>query len=214
MNPGEQLPTRVPLLNVANMLTMLRVALVPVFLLALLADAGQSTSWRLVAAALFGIASVTDQLDGAIARRRRLVTWFGTVADPLADKALMGAALIGLSALAVLPWWVTAVILARELGVTAIRFGVQRHGAIPSSRGGKLKTLTQSVAIALFVLPLYALVPASLGTPVLVTALRWTLMGAALALTVLTGAGYVRQAVLLRARARAGTRTAPTRDAR
>ena len=105
---------------------------------------------------VFAVASVTDRLDGDLARRRSLVTDFGKIADPIADKALTGAALIGLSALDELPWWVTVVILVRELGITLLRFWVIRHGVIPASRGGKLKTLLQTVAIGLYVLPLPA----------------------------------------------------------
>ena len=83
-----------------------------------------------------------------------MVTEFGKLADPIADKALIGAALIGLSMLGDLPWWVTVVILVREIGVTVLRFAVLRRGVIPASRGGKLKTLVQAVAIGLFILPL------------------------------------------------------------
>ena len=97
---------------------------------------------------------ITDRFDGALARSYGMVTEFGTLADPIADKALIGAALIGLSMLGDLPWWVTVVILVREVGITVLRFAVLRHGVIPASRGGKLKTLVQAVAIGLFVLPL------------------------------------------------------------
>ena len=106
-------------------------------------------------------------------------------ADPIADKALIGAALIGLSMLGDLPWWVTAVIMAREIGVTVLRFVVLRHGVIPASRGGKLKTLVQAVAIGLFVLPLS-------GTWL---SAAWVVMWAAVVLTVITGVDYVISAV-------------------
>lgn len=98
---------------------------------------------------------ITDRIDGSLARSYGAVTEFGKLADPIADKMLMGAALIGLSMLGDLPWWVTVVILTREIGITLLRFAVIKHGVIPASRGGKLKTLVQAVAIGLFILPLH-----------------------------------------------------------
>jgi CDP-diacylglycerol--glycerol-3-phosphate 3-phosphatidyltransferase len=178
--------SEVGLWNVANVLTVVRVILVPVFVLCLLAG---GTTWRLVALAIFCIASFTDLLDGRLARSRGLVTDFGKIADPVADKALTGAALICLSALGELPWWVTGVIMFRELGVTALRFWVIRRGVIAASRGGKLKTLLQIIAICLYVLP------GALSPPGIV---RWLFMGAAVVVTVVTGADYVLQAVRLR----------------
>ena len=176
------------LLNLANGLTVLRLVLVPVFVLLLLAG---GDGWRIGAFAVFLIASVTDLLDGRIARQRGLVTDFGKIADPIADKALTGAALVTLSAQGQLAWWVTAVILARELGVTALRFWVIRHGVIAASRGGKIKTLLQVLAIALYVLP---------GPP---AALRAAVMGLAVLVTVVTGADYAVRAVRLRRRSTA-----------
>jgi len=178
--------SEVGLWNVANVLTVVRVILVPVFVVCLLAG---GTTWRLAALAIFCIASFTDLLDGRLARSRGLVTDFGKIADPVADKALTGAALICLSALGELPWWVTGVIMFRELGVTALRFWVIRRGVIAASRGGKLKTLLQIIAICLYVLP------GALSPPGIV---RWLFMGAAVVVTVVTGADYVLQAVRLR----------------
>ena len=100
------------------------------------------------------LAAITDWLDGWLARKQGLVTTFGKIADPLADKALTGVALIGLSVLGELWWWVTILIILREVGVTLIRFVVLKHGVIPASRGGKAKTLFQMVGIALFLLPI------------------------------------------------------------
>jgi CDP-diacylglycerol--glycerol-3-phosphate 3-phosphatidyltransferase len=184
--------------NVANMLTMMRLLMVPVFVSLLFASGGHDPKWRAVAWASFAIAMITDLFDGELARRKGLVTDFGKIADPIADKAIMGAALIGLSMLGDLPWWVTAVILARELGITLMRFWVIKHGVIPASRGGKLKTLTQGIAVGMYVLEL---------TGWLATA-RAVLMSAAVLLTLGTGVDYVRQAVRLRraglARARSG----------
>lgn len=181
-------PPQVPLLNIANVLTVCRILLVPVFLAMLFVDDGHQVSWRLLATAVFAIASITDHVDGSLARSRNLVTDFGKIADPIADKAIMGAALIGLSALGDLPWAVTAVILFREIGITLMRFWVIRLGVIPASRGGKLKTLTQGVAVGMYVLVL---------TGPLADLRAW-LMAVAVALTVVTGLDYVRQAVVLR----------------
>ena len=189
---GEPAATPVPLLNIANILTMSRLVLVPVFLAALFAADGQQTTWRLAAFAVFAIASFTDHVDGNLARKHGLITDFGKIADPIADKALTGAALVGLSLLGELPWWVTVVIAVREVGVTLLRFWVIRHGVIPASRGGKLKTLVQVFAIGLYVLPL----------PSLVVPVAEVLMGAAVILTVVTGVDYVVRAVRLRARGR------------
>jgi CDP-diacylglycerol--glycerol-3-phosphate 3-phosphatidyltransferase len=179
----------VPLLNIANILTVTRLVMVPIFLVALFTDGGHSFGWRLGATILFAVASITDQLDGWLARRHGLVTDFGKIADPIADKALTGAALFGLSILGELPWWVTIVIAVREVGVTLLRFWVIRFGVIPASRGGKLKTLTQIVAIGFFLAPL------SHGFD----AIEWTLMGLAVVLTVVTGLDYVFRAFRLRA---------------
>ena len=137
---------------------------------------------------MFGLAIITDRYDGMIARRTGQVTEFGKLADPIADKALTGTALIGLSVLDLLPWWVTVVILVREVGVTLLRFWVIRHGVIAASRGGKLKTVVQALAIALYILPLSGLLASA----------RWWVMAFALLLTVVTGIDYVYRALMLR----------------
>ena len=172
--------------NVANVLTIVRIILVPVFVGFLLAG---GTTWRLVALGTFCVASLTDVLDGRLARSRGLVTDFGKIADPVADKALTGAALICLSALGELPWWVTGLIMFRELAVTGLRFWVIRRGVIAASRGGKAKTLLQVIAICLYVLP------ASLSPPEIV---RELFMAAAVVVTLVTGVDYVLQAMRLR----------------
>ena len=105
--------------NIANGLTLLRLLLVPAFVVLLVQNGGHSTGWRVWAFVAFAVACVTDLVDGDLARRRNLVTEIGKIADPIADKALIGAALLGLSSLGDLPWWVTAVVLVRELGITA-----------------------------------------------------------------------------------------------
>ncbi|MFC0545141.1 CDP-diacylglycerol--glycerol-3-phosphate 3-phosphatidyltransferase [Kutzneria chonburiensis] len=181
----------VPLLNIANVLTVSRLVMVPFFLLALFAGGGTDLFWRLVAFGVFVIASITDRIDGDLARKHGLVTDFGKIADPIADKALTGSALIGLSVLGDLPWWVTIVIAVREVGVTLLRFWVIRRGVIPASRGGKAKTLMQIVAIGFYLLPL---------PPVLIF-VRWVTMGIALILTVVTGIDYVVRAFRLPAAA-------------
>lgn len=182
----------VPVVNLANALTVFRILLVPVFLATLFVADGDDPLWRVIAWGVFAVAAVTDQVDGRIARSRGLITDFGKLADPIADKALIGAALLGLSLLGDLAWWVTGVIIARELGITALRFWVIRHAVIPASRGGKLKTLLQAVAIGLFILPLSGILHAT----------AVVLMGAAIVLTLVTGLDYVWQALRLRATAR------------
>ena len=179
---------RSSLWNVPNMLTMLRLVIVPVFVALLFANGGHDPKWRALAWASFAIAMITDLFDGELARRMGLVSDFGKIADPIADKAIMGAALIGLSVLGDLWWWVTIVILAREIGITLLRFWVIRIGVIPASRGGKLKTLTQGIAVGMYVLVLTG--------PL--AELRAVLMGVAVALTLASGLDYVRQALVLR----------------
>ena len=174
--------------NIANYLTVLRLLLVPVFLVLLLADDGDNAGLRLAATAVFLIAALTDRIDGQIARSRGLITSFGKLVDPIADKALIGGALIGLSVLGELPWWVTVLVLVREVGITLMRFVVIRHGVMPAGRGGKLKTVLQVVAISLYLLPL----------PDALQPVAAVVMGAAVLLTVVTGAEIVWKALVLR----------------
>lgn len=176
---------RVRIANLANVLTLIRLVLVPVFLLALFAGGGHETPWRITAFAIFAVACITDRLDGLLARNYGMATEFGAFADPIADKMLIGSALVGLSMLSELPWWVTVLILVREVGVTLLRLAVIRRGVIPASWGGKLKTFVQAVAIGLFVLPL--------SGPFLTAA--WVLMAAAIVLTVVTGLDYVASTI-------------------
>jgi CDP-diacylglycerol--glycerol-3-phosphate 3-phosphatidyltransferase len=187
-DPISAVPDPVSAWNLANALTMFRLALVPVFLVALFWGTGHETGWRIAACVIFGIASVTDRIDGELARKRNSVTEFGKLADPIADKALVGSALIGLSLLGDLPWWVTVVILVREVGVTLLRFWVIRHGVLAASRGGKLKTLLQAVAIGLFVLPEWGWL----------RDIAWVVMIAAIVVALVTGIDYVGRALRLR----------------
>ncbi|WP_205866326.1 CDP-diacylglycerol--glycerol-3-phosphate 3-phosphatidyltransferase [Mycobacterium sp. IS-1264] len=176
---------RVRIANLANILTLLRLVLVPIFLLALFAGDGHQIVGRIVAFVIFTIAMITDRLDGLLARNYGMATEFGAFVDPVADKTLIGSALIGLSMLGDLPWWVTVLILTREVGVTVLRLTVIRRGVIPASWGGKVKTVVQALAIGLFVLPLSG--PFLVGASVV--------MAAAVVLTVVTGIDYVASAV-------------------
>ncbi|MET8506699.1 CDP-diacylglycerol--glycerol-3-phosphate 3-phosphatidyltransferase [Streptomyces sp. NPDC004787] len=195
---GAAAVNQASLWNIANILTMVRLVLVPGFVVLLLQDGGHDPVWRAWAWAAFAVAMITDVFDGHLARTYNLVTDFGKIADPIADKAIMAAGLICLSSLGDLPWWVTVVILARELGITLMRFWVIRHGVIPASRGGKMKTLAQGTAVGMYVLALVG----PLAT------LRWWVMAVAVVLTVVTGLDYVRQAVVLRRRGLAEERAA------
>lgn len=171
--------------NLPNALTLARLAAVPVIGVLLFM---QTTVARDLAAALFIAAAVTDFVDGAIARKRGITTELGALLDPIADKALITVALVGLSALGDLAWWVTVVILVREFGITAVRLSVLRYGVIPASRGGKVKTVTQIVAIAMFL---------AVG-PAWWMDLASVVMGVAVVLTVVTGIDYLMRAARLR----------------
>ncbi|GAB2613739.1 CDP-diacylglycerol--glycerol-3-phosphate 3-phosphatidyltransferase [Kocuria arenosa] len=194
MSPAEPASN----LNLPNALTALRIVLVPFFVWFLWAGGTQgedSLGMRWAALAVFAVAMYTDKLDGDIARARGLITSFGKIADPIADKLLTGAAFVVLSMLGELWWWVTVVILVREWGITLLRFVVIRYGVMAASKGGKLKTVLQTVALLLLLLPLVPLVGAWWPW------LGWIAMGAALVVTVVTGVDYVVKAVQLRRRA-------------
>jgi CDP-diacylglycerol---glycerol-3-phosphate 3-phosphatidyltransferase len=180
-------PRPVPVANAANALTAARLLLVPVFVVLVIVSAMTRPGWLVAACLVFLVASLTDFVDGWIARRYELITSFGKIADPIVDKALTGTALVLLSAYGVLPWWVTVLILAREFGVTALRFWVIRRGVIPASRGGKLKTGLQIAAIAWYLWPF----------PDPLAAVGPWLMGAAVVVTVVTGLDYALRAFRL-----------------
>lgn len=171
--------------NAPNAVTVARIALVPVFVWALFSDGGEDPSWRWTAAAIFAVAAATDRLDGWLARRSGTVTTFGILADPIADKALTGSAFVGLSLLGELSWWLTGIVLAREVGITVLRAVLVRRRLIPASRGGKLKTVLQTIALAALVAPL----PSPLAE------VAFVLMVVAVVVTVLTGLDYVRGAL-------------------
>jgi CDP-diacylglycerol--glycerol-3-phosphate 3-phosphatidyltransferase len=136
---------------------------------------------------------ITDRIDGDIARSRGLVTDVGKILDPIADKALLGMAFVGLSLIGLVPWWVTLLVLAREVGVTVVRFVVIRHGVMPAGRGGKIKTFAQAVALSLLILPAWVL-----PTPQVWQWTAYSVLGIAVALTVVTGLDYLVQAHRLR----------------
>lgn len=174
--------------NIANALTLLRLVVVPVFAVVLLAQEGANTTLRWWAAGLFIAAAFTDLLDGDLARRRGLITDVGKVADPIADKALTGAAFVGLSLLGVVPWWVSAVVIAREAAVTLLRLWVLRYGVIAASRGGKAKTLLQSLGLGLLIMPLSGWW----------STVAMVVLAVAVVVTVVTGLDYIRRAITLR----------------
>ena len=184
---SEPAPSGIP-----NALTILRLFLVPVFIWLLVRDGGDDTVSRAWAAVVFVVAGITDLVDGELARRQGLVTSFGKILDPIADKALTGGAFVALSWLGELPWWVTVVMLVREVGVTVLRFWVIRWGVIAASPGGKAKTAAQLLAILLYLLPL---------SGALVT-VRSAVLVVAVVLTILTGVDYLARAWRLRAQAR------------
>ncbi|GAB3660665.1 CDP-diacylglycerol--glycerol-3-phosphate 3-phosphatidyltransferase [Zhihengliuella somnathii] len=198
---GSERDAPVPTLNIANVLTTLRIVMVPVFIwfyvLDVTAGEPQYGPWRWAALGLFALAMYTDKLDGDLARSRGLITDFGKIADPIADKLLTGAALVLFSIYGELSWWATAIVLVREWGITAMRFVVISYSVMPASRGGKLKTVTQALAILLFLIP----VTWTIGW---LWVFAMAVMLAAVLLTLVTGLDYAVQAVRLRHTARSG----------
>lgn len=174
--------------NIANIITIVRILLAPVFVWMLVADNHELGPLRYAAAALFVVAIVTDALDGYLARSRNLVTDFGKIVDPLADKILVGAALVGLSLLGELWWWVTIVILVREFGITVYRFAALRNRVIPADWSGKLKTVAQAVGVSLLLFPLWTVLGEWYHW------LGWIVIGVAFALTIYSGAEFLVKA--------------------
>lgn len=175
--------------NIANIITVVRILMAPLFFVLLLVDDGEMGSLRIWAAVIFVVAILTDSLDGFLARRQNLVSDFGKIVDPLADKVLTGGAFIVLSVLGELPWWVTIVILIREVGITVYRFVALSDRVIPASRGGKLKTLLQGVALTL------ALFPFTVWLGDWFNGVNIVVMSAAFVATVLSGLDYMRVAL-------------------
>lgn len=174
--------------SVPNLITYLRILFVPALVAALIIDAGEHGAWRWAAAGIFIVGIASDAVDGYLARSRNLISNVGKLLDPIADKAITGTTMVMLSVLGELPWWVTIVILVRELGITIWRLIEARRIVLPAGRGGKLKTVVQALALSLALLPL----PALLGDW-----MHWVntvFMGAALILTVWSGADYLVRA--------------------
>jgi CDP-diacylglycerol--glycerol-3-phosphate 3-phosphatidyltransferase len=197
---------RVPA-QLPNALTVLRLILVPVFVALMFVEPHEGFGWRLAGTAAFGLAILTDFFDGRLARRYGLVSDFGKIWDPIADKALTGAAFIVLSILGELPWWVTVLILVREWGITWMRVVMLKYAVMAAAPGGKLKTLLQAFALLMF-LP-YPIQETLEPAPVWYY-VGWTLMWAAFALTFITGVMYVFDALRLK---RAADRDAGSGDA-
>ena len=189
-------------INGPNVLTAIRLLAVPVFAVLLLSYPHDPT-WRQITTAVFVVAILTDFVDGWWARRYNLVTDFGKIADPIADKALTGMAFIGLSILGELPWWVTILVLVREWGITVMRFVLLRRGVVlAANKGGKFKTTVQAIALVLYLLPLPGYQWGQpISTEVIPEIVSWILMAVAVIVTVFTGIDYVREQL-----------TAPRRD--
>lgn len=192
---------RVSNLNVPNVLTTLRIVMVPFFGWALLTHDGESITWRLVAWGLFAAAMITDKIDGDLARKHNLVTNFGKIADPIADKAITGMAFIGLSIVGDIWWWVTVLVLLREWSVTLLRLSVMKRVVIAASQSGKIKTTLQAVALAGLILPLphgdgpHAAAFEQVGVAgEIVFYLAQVLLAAAVAMTMWSGFEFFRDA--------------------
>jgi len=175
--------------SLPNVLTCVRIALIPVFLWLILtsgdweiAGAESDRAHRWWALLAFCLLMFTDQLDGFLARRYEVITDFGKLADPIADKALMISAFVSLNILGELPWWVTAIVVVRELGITVWRMVLARQGnVVPASKGGKLKTVLQTLAVFLYILPFGGVVQT----------IAMIVMGVAVVQTVVTGVQYI-----------------------
>ncbi|CAN5489077.1 CDP-diacylglycerol--glycerol-3-phosphate 3-phosphatidyltransferase [soil metagenome] len=174
--------------NVANIVTVARILLAPVFVWMLITDGGDDGLFRWLAAGLFLLAILTDAVDGFLARDRNLVTDQGKLLDPIADKVLIGGALIGLSILGELPWWVTIVILVREVGITVLRLVLLRDHVIPAGILGKVKTWVQAIAISFALVPFPSLIGEWMNV------VNFVLMSAAVLLTLVSGVEYLWQA--------------------
>ena len=147
---------RIPGFITPNTLTVTRILLIPIGVYTLFYDGGDNSTYQLISYAIFFTLGMTDIVDGRWARHSNKITPLGTFLDPVADKALIGAAMISLSILDRFPWWITILILTREIGITLFRLLVIKNGVIPASKGGKIKTLMQNFGVGFFILPLPA----------------------------------------------------------
>ncbi len=172
-------------MNLPNALTVFRILALPFCAWALFREGGDDPTWQIIAWLMFFVVGMTDILDGRIARKRNQISNFGIILDPIADKAFIATALIGLSVLGKISWWITAIILIREVGVTVLRFAVIKREVISANRGGKIKSLLQNFSVGFYILPL----PEYLFIP------RDILLGVAVLLTLWTGYEYFRSAL-------------------
>ncbi len=143
--------------NLPNTITIVRIGFAPIFFVLLLIDGGADGAARWIAALLFIVGIATDGIDGHIARSRGIVTDLGKLLDPIADKILTGAAFVGLSILGELPWWITLVVLLREIGITVHRMIIRHENVVAAAWMGKLKTVLQAVALSFALVPLWIL---------------------------------------------------------
>ena len=196
---SEVQPAKVSNVNLPNMLTMLRIVLVPFFGVALLIDGGDSIAWRMVAFGIFSVAMITDKIDGDIARKRGLITDFGKIADPIADKAITGMAFIGLSIVGDIWWWVTILVLLREWSVTLLRLSILKDVVIAAAQSGKIKTVLQALALSGLIWPLphgdahdgaFDFWPGMLGEAIFY--LSQAMLAAAVAMTMWSGYEFFR----------------------
>ena len=206
--PAHEAPVAVSNWNVPNALTTLRIVMVPFFGWALLHDGGRDDLWRWVAWALFLVAMITDKIDGDLARKHNLVTDFGKIADPIADKAITGMAFIGLSIIAdfmpaVLWWTATVLVLTREWAVTFARLSVAKNVVMPAKRSGKLKTMLQAFALGGFAAPFGHLDGALRIPGDLMWWLAAVLLAGSVILTMTSGLEFARDVVRHRERHRA-----------
>ena len=175
---------RIPGYVTPNFITVTRLLLVPCGVSTLFTNGGGDSTWQIISWFIFFFLGLSDILDGNLARSRNKITEFGKFLDPVADKVMIGAAMISLSILGRMPWWITIVILGREVGITLLRLAIIRRGVIAANKGGKIKATFQNFGVGFYVLPL----PASLLW------FRDGFMAIAIVLTIVTGAYYVKSA--------------------
>jgi CDP-diacylglycerol--glycerol-3-phosphate 3-phosphatidyltransferase len=167
-----------------NFITVARLLLVPVGVYTLFKNGGNDPTWQYISWIVFFVLGLSDIVDGNLARSRNAITEFGKFLDPVADKVMIGAAMISLSILGRLPWWMTTVILFREIGITVFRLMIINRGVIPANKGGKIKASLQNFGVGFYVLPLS-------------TSFYWFrdgFMYVAIFMTIFTGAYYVKSA--------------------
>jgi CDP-diacylglycerol--glycerol-3-phosphate 3-phosphatidyltransferase len=173
---------KVPGFITPNTLTVTRILLIPIGVYTLFFDGGDNSTFQIISYLIFFTLGMTDIVDGRWARHSNRITPLGTFLDPVADKALIGSAMISLSILDRFPWWITILILTREIGITLFRLLVIKNGVIPASKGGKIKTLMQNFGVGFFILPL----PQSLDW------FKYGFMSVAIVLTITSAYDYLR----------------------